>query len=222
MSKPPRALAGLAPLMEPTRLSLYRHLQERAPEAVGRDEAAAALGISRPLAAFHLDRLVAAGLVESTFKRLNDRSGPGAGRPSKLYRPATPELSYSLPARRYDLAGLLLARALRGFGREGIKKLRAEARRYGRSVGQRGGWPELRALLAQEGYSPVDTGKNELALRTCPFDALATESIQPVCAMNLALIEGLVESTGADCRARLAPAPGWCCVRLRNQSGGTM
>ena len=218
MSKPPRALAGLAPLMEPTRLSLYRFLQERAPEAVGRDEAAAAVGISRPLAAFHLDRMVAAGLVESIFKRLNDRSGPGAGRPSKLYRPATPELSYSLPARRYDLAGLLLARAVRGLGGEGIKRLRREARRYGRSLGQQGGWSELRTILTEEGYSPVDTGKNELALRNCPFDALAAESIEPICAMNLALIEGLVQSTAADCRAHLAPTPGWCCIRLRLRS----
>ena len=218
MSEPPRILAGLAPLMEPTRLSLYRHLQERAPEAVGRDEAAAALGISRSLAAFHLDRLVAAGLVASTFKRLNDRSGPGAGRPSKLYRPATPEFSFSLPARHYDLAGLLLARALRGLGQEGVKKLRREAGRYGRSLGQQGGWSELRTILTEEGYAPVDTAKNELALRNCPFDALAAESVDLICAMNLALIEGLVQSTAADCRARLAPTPDWCCVRLRHRS----
>lgn len=219
MSKPPMALAGLAPLIEPIRLSLYRHLQERAPEAVGRDEAAAALGISRSLAAFHLDRLVAAGLVVAIFRRLNDRSGPGAGRPSKLYRPATPELSYSLPPRRYDLAGLLLARAIRGLGQEGVKKVRGEARRYGRSLGQQGGWPELHAILIREGYSPVESGKDELALRNCPFDALAVESIEPVCAMNLALIEGLIEATGAVCAARLTPKPGWCCVRLHRRSG---
>ena len=222
MPKVPRDVADmaeLAPLMEPTRLSLYRHLQERAPEAVSRDEAAAALRISRSLAAFHLDRLVGAGLVESTFKRLNDRSGPGAGRPSKLYRPATAGLSFSFPARRYGLAGLLLARALRGFGQSGIRKLRSEARRHGRSLGKGGGLPELLAILTHEGYSPVDIGENELALRNCPFDALATDSVEAVCAMNLALVEGMVESTGADCRARLAPAPSWCCVRLSQRAG---
>jgi predicted ArsR family transcriptional regulator len=77
----------------------------------------------------------------------------------------------------------------------------------------------LRTILTQEGYSPVDTAKNELALRNCPFDSLAAESVEPVCAMNLALIEGLVEWTGADCRARLTPTLGWCCVRLRHRSG---
>ena len=75
------------------------------------------------------------------------------------------------------------------------------------------------AILTHEGYSPVDTGENELALRNCPFDALATESVEPICAMNLALVEGLVESTGAECRFRLAPAPGWCCVRLSRRAG---
>src|SRR3954462_9711428 len=80
-------LAALAPLAEPMRRRLYLHVATSA-EAVGRDEAAAAVGISRALAAFHLDRLVDEGLLDTEFLRRSGRSGPGAGRPAKLYRRA--------------------------------------------------------------------------------------------------------------------------------------
>jgi predicted ArsR family transcriptional regulator len=209
---------GLAELAEPTRMSLYRHLQERRPEAVGRDEAAAALGISRALAAFHLDQLVRAGLVEVEYRRLHSRTGPGAGRPSKLYRPVGSELSLSVPPRRYDLAGRILARTVRGVGRSAVKRLEHEARLVGRELGHGGGHAELIAVLAAEGYSPREISPNEIGFRNCPFDALATESADPVCAMNAALIDGLIAGTGADSEGRLEPTPGWCCVRLRRLS----
>ena len=215
----PGSTAALAQLAEPTRMSLYLHLHDRIPHPVSRDEAASTLGISRALAAFHLDQLVAAGLVEVTYQRLNARSGPGAGRPSKLYRPAQPEVLFSLPPRHYDLAALLLARTINRLGPPAVKRLRSEARRLGRGLGQGGGWTELVATLAAQGYSPRETGPGETGLRNCPFQSLAAESTAPVCAMNLALIEGLIGSTGAGCEARLAPAAGWCCVRLRHRTG---
>lgn len=207
--------AGLAVLAEPTRLSLYRHLLERRSELVSRDEAAKALGISRALAAFHLDQLVTAGLVEVEYLRLNSRTGPGAGRPSKLYRAAGSELAFSIPPRRYEFASRLLARTVRGLGPTAVKKLENEARQAGRELGHGGGRAELKALLVAEGYSPRETSGGEVGLRNCPFDALAAEAIEPVCAMNSAFIEGLIAGTGAGCESRLAPAPGWCCVRLQ-------
>src|SRR6476661_2344927 len=79
------AIAAAAVLAEPVRRALYEHVADRdAP--VDRDEAAAATGIGRPLAAFHLDRLVAAGLLEVEYRRRSGRTGPGAGRPAKFYR----------------------------------------------------------------------------------------------------------------------------------------
>src|SRR5947209_1403345 len=100
---------------DPTTRSLF-DLVSRSATALGRDAAAAALGIPRATAAFHLDRLVEAGLLTTEFRRLSGRTGPGAGRPAKLYRRAELEVSVSLPERRYDLAGELLSTAIEEAG----------------------------------------------------------------------------------------------------------
>src|SRR5438874_1639871 len=94
-----RDLAALALLDEPTRRRLYEYVSGHS-EPVGRDQAAAALGITRELAAFHLDRLVEAGLLDASYRRLSGRQGPGAGRPAKLYLRADRDLSVSFPERR--------------------------------------------------------------------------------------------------------------------------
>ena len=148
------------------------------------------------------------------YRRINSRTGPGAGRPSKLYRAIGSEVAFSIPPRRYELAGRLLARTVRGLGRSAVKRLEKEARQAGRELGHGGGLAELKALLVAEGYSPREVGGGEVGLRNCPFEALATESVEPVCAMNAAFVEGLIAGTRAVCKLRLAPAPGWCCVRL--------
>src|SRR5438445_9246773 len=106
-----RQIAAIASLHEPARRGLYLYVSSRRRE-VGRDEAARALRISRALAAFHLDKLVQLGLLEAAYRRLSGRQGPGAGRPAKLYRRSTRQLEITLPQRRYELAGRLLARAL--------------------------------------------------------------------------------------------------------------
>lgn len=51
---------------------------------MSRAEAADAVGVARTLAAFHLGKLVDAGLLEVAHRRLTGRSGPGAGRPAKV------------------------------------------------------------------------------------------------------------------------------------------
>jgi predicted ArsR family transcriptional regulator len=78
-------IAGVASPAEPQRRALYRYVVSR-DDPVGKDEAAAALGVGRSVAAFHLDRLVADWLLTTEFRRLSGRQGPGAGRPAKLYR----------------------------------------------------------------------------------------------------------------------------------------
>ena len=78
-----QGLADLAVLAEPVRRRVYLQVLRRA-DAVSRDEAAEALGIGRSLAAFHLDRLVEAGLLETEFRRLSGRTGPGPARSSSL------------------------------------------------------------------------------------------------------------------------------------------
>jgi predicted ArsR family transcriptional regulator len=104
-------VAGVAMLNDPIRRALYRFVVQHA-EPSSRDQAAEAVGVQRTLAAFHLDKLADEGLLEVEFKRLTGRTGPGAGRPSKLYRRSGREIEVSLPPREYDLAAHLLAAAI--------------------------------------------------------------------------------------------------------------
>src|SRR5437588_10352781 len=104
-------IAPLASLADPTRRRLYLFAVAR-PQGVGRDEAATGVGISRALAAFHLDRLVADGLLVADYRRLSGRTGPGAGRPAKIYRRSARELSFSVPRRNHELLARLFAKAM--------------------------------------------------------------------------------------------------------------
>jgi predicted ArsR family transcriptional regulator len=219
-------IAGVAVLEEPVRRRLYLYVAGRG-APVGRDEAARATGVSRALAAFHLDRLAAEGLLEVSFRRLSARRGPGAGRPAKLYRRSARQLTLSLPPRQYELAARMFAGALERAGAPVAAALRADARRLGRGLGAevrgRAGarasarrlLAALEAALAEEGYEPAREKGGTIRLRNCPFHALATEHRALVCGMNLALLGGVVSGARArGVRAVLDPQPGLCCVKL--------
>ncbi|GAA1163595.1 hypothetical protein GCM10009630_72090 [Kribbella jejuensis] len=105
------SLQAVAVLEEPTRRRLYEYVAGRA-EPVSRDDAAAALGIPRTTAAFHLDRLTDEGLLDTCYERRTGRTGPGAGRPAKLYHRSDREIEITLPERQYAVAGHLLAAAI--------------------------------------------------------------------------------------------------------------
>ena len=113
-----RRVTGVAALAEEVRRDLYLYVVAE-PEPVSRDQAAAGVGVPRHTAKFHLDRLVEEGLLETEFRRLSGRQGPGAGRPAKLYRRSPGEVTVSLPERHYDLAGRLLAGAIEDSSRDG-------------------------------------------------------------------------------------------------------
>lgn len=206
-----QTLATLQLLVEPVRRSLYRHVIAAAPAEVGRDAAAEAVGVSRSLAAFHLDKLVEAGLLAVSYRRLSGRSGPGAGRPAKLYRRAEGEHALSVPPRGYAAAARLLAEVADQAGLE--PQLQAAARRAGADAGESlPAGAEIVDALAERGYEPRRQGA-EIRLRNCPFHALAREFPPLVCGMNLALLGGLLgESSGWQ--ARMDPRPGECCVVL--------
>ena len=200
------------------RRALYLHvLGER--REVGRDEAAAAVGVRRGLAAFHLDRLAAEGLLDVEFRRLSGRSGPGAGRPAKLYRAAVDDRAVSLPPRSYGLAAELLAAAVdsgrppRQVAREAGLAMAAELG-LGRHTSVARRLAAAQGALAAHGYQPVVEGK-QVRLRNCPFHALAERHTELVCGMNEALLAGLLEGLEvAGMEARLEPTPGECCVVL--------
>ena len=224
-------ISKIAVLDQPLRRDLYRLLAER-DGWVTRDEASEALDIPRSVAAFHLDKLAAAGVVETTFERTSGRTGPGAGRPAKLYRRGTGEVAASVPDRRYDLAGSLLATAIAEAERTGAPVadcLTAAAHAAGKVVGEEAAaatGPLMKRddrrnavieILARHGYEPVAGKRGEIALVNCPFHRLAEEHRSLVCGMNLDFLAGLLEGMGPADRldARLAPEPGFCCVRIK-------
>lgn len=219
----------IAALDHPVTQSVYRLLTER--DEVSRDAAAQALALARSVAAFHLDKLVDAGLADVRFERLTGRSGPGAGRTAKLYRRSATEIGVSLPERRYDLAGELLAEAVERSSHDGVPvdgALRRASTEAGRRIGEAAGVASGRVAgraqrrvavveaLERHGYEPhVIAG--EVVLTNCPFHVLAEQHRDLVCGMNLELLSGVID--GADAadvlEARLAPRPGYCCVRMK-------
>jgi predicted ArsR family transcriptional regulator len=224
-------ISKIAVLDQPLRRDLYRLLSER-DGWVTRDEASEVLDVPRSVAAFHLDKLAAAGVVETTFERTTGRTGPGAGRPAKLYRRGTGEVAASVPDRRYDLAGSLLATAIAEAERTGAPVadcLTAAARAAGKVIGVEAAVATgpltkrddrrnaVIEILARHGYEPVAGKRGEIALVNCPFHRLAEEHRSLVCGMNLDFLAGLLEGMGSADRldARLAPEPGFCCVRIK-------
>ena len=221
-------VAGIAALADPIRRDLYLYVSaERGP--VSRDEAAAALGVARHTVRFHLDKLVDEGLLDTDFRRLSERRGPGAGRPTKLYKRSRRQLSLTLPERRYDLAGQLLASAidtLTGDTPAVADTVNAAAAAWGRTVGERaraaaGPRPRRGRLidatcdtLTEHGYEPRRDGAT-ITLSNCPFDALAKEHVRLICGMNLAIMRAVTEQVSQSrLAARLEPGPDRCCVIL--------
>lgn len=224
-------ITAVASLDQPLRRQLYEFLADRT-DWLTRDEAADTLDVARSVAAFHLDKLADAGVLEVSFERTTGRTGPGAGRPSKRYRLAVDELSASLPDRRYDLAGHLLAQAVAESTARGTPVgdcLSQGARAAGRAMGgaarsesehnEAGHQAAVMDVLEASGYEPRLVDDEEIVLGNCPFHRLAEEHRALVCGMNLDLLDGVVDGlrVGADLEARLEPEPGLCCVRLRRR-----
>jgi predicted ArsR family transcriptional regulator len=206
------ALAGLASLDEPVRRRLYEYVSEQ-DQPVSREQVAAAAGIGRTLAAYHLDKLAAAGLLETAYQRPADRGGPGAGRPAKLYRPSRRELSVSVPPRAYELLGRLLAETAES---DTTGRVRAALNEAAYDLGRRLSAEtagDLTAVLDGSGYRPRAAAGGILELRNCPFHRLAQDHQGLVCPLNLRLVAGVIAgSKRPSARAVLSPHPGRCCV----------
>ena len=227
-------IVSVGALADPIRRALYRYVASQA-SPVNREQAAKAIGVARHTAKFHLDKLVAEGLLDVEFARPPGRTGPGAGRPAKLFRRSAREWSVSLPARRYDLASHLLARAVTDAQRDGLpatdalaRVARDRGRLLGDDVRRRAGarpnrtklLAETTTVLTESGYEPRADAAG-LTLANCPFHSLAREYTDLVCGMNLALIDGLLESGGGGLEATLDPSPDRCCVRIRTSKPRT-
>jgi predicted ArsR family transcriptional regulator len=227
-------LASLSSLDDPVRLRLYEVVTGQ-PGPVNRDEAASAAGIGRALAVYHLDKLVESGLLVATYSRPAGRSGPGAGRPAKLYARSDREFAVTVPPREYELAARLLVQAVEADPGDRSRAALAEAaRRLGTELGRAfrpdaaerdaaerdaaerdAAERDVEGMLTQQGYEPCRGGDGVIRLRNCPFHQLAEQHRAVVCGMNLALVEGLVAGLGAGgWHPALDPRPGHCCVAI--------
>jgi predicted ArsR family transcriptional regulator len=187
---PQQDIDRLSVLDEPIRRRLLDYVRASS-EPVGREDAATAVGISRSLAAYHLDKLAEHGLLTTGYARPEGRSGPGAGRPAKLYSPAEAEPSAAAA-------------------------LHTVAARSGHELGEEARGSSLSAALADRGYEPFEDEDGVMRLRNCPFHRLAAEHRDLVCGMNQAYLEGFIEGLDRDdVTADLDPAPGRCCVTIR-------
>ncbi|MEV4706904.1 transcriptional regulator [Actinoplanes sp. NPDC049316] len=206
-------VTSVAALDDPTSRAVYDYVS-LASAAVSRDAAAEALGVSRRIAAAHLDKLADKGLLTVEFRRLHERAGPGAGRPAKLYRRAADEVTVSVPDRRYDLVASLLAAAVTeavGTGAEVGETVNRNAYDAGRAIAA--ATPDLLEALLETGYEP-HRSDGGLLLSNCPFHRLARQYTDLVCGLNLHLLRGMTDDSPAAFRPVLDPAPGRCCVRL--------
>jgi predicted ArsR family transcriptional regulator len=206
------------------RLQLYRFVCAQ-PGPVSREQAADAVGIPHHQAKFHLDRLTAEGLLESDYARLTGRSGPGAGRTSKVYRRARRDIAVSLPQREYELAGRLMAQAIAQSASTAepvVEALNRIAHDYGQTIAATTRPPADAAaaldrtvgVLSKCGYEPR-AADGAVQLANCPFHALAREQTELACHMNHALISGVADALaphGPD--VWLQPGPDRCCVVL--------
>jgi predicted ArsR family transcriptional regulator len=227
---PDDSLAAAAVLADGLRRRMYAFIR-RADGPVTRDEVAAEVGISRKLAAFHLDKLAAAGLLRTSFAR------PGglrrAGRSPKRYEPAELDLQVSIPPREHTLlAGILVSAMLATPGDGASVAAQRAAAHRGRELGQAeraaarpGRLGAERALtLASDvldacGFEPVRAGPALVLLRNCPFHPFADQARDLVCGINHAFLNGFLEGLGAEsATAVLNPGPGHCCVELRAAS----
>lgn len=219
-----REIELLALLEDPVRRSLYAHVVRQA-DYVTREDAAKAVGVARGLAAFHLDKLAAEGLLESIYRRPAGRAGPGVGRPAKLYRRSPRQVTLSLPPRDYELLARLLASAfdvkradpitghLWQAAREVGTALAVEARRSaGRRANRRRLLEAGLSILWRQGYEPRRSS-SDIELLNCPFYPVAKAHQDLVCSLNLAMLAAFATDLSVKALTpRLEPRDDRCCV----------
>lgn len=221
-------LQSVGVLNDESRRRMFSFIR-RARRAVTRDEAAESIGISRKLAAFHLDKMVTAGLLRARYEALGDT--PKVGRRPKVYEATGLDVAVSIPGRQFRLlADLLLDSIIGETGCESgaeaaIRTAHArgvalgEAERDNQTQSRFDGvdaLPRCGAMLEDHGYEPTPGGPGELRLHNCPFHPLAAKAPELVCGINHAFLAGYLEGLGTEAvTAQLVPTPGECCVRLR-------
>jgi predicted ArsR family transcriptional regulator len=211
-------LARAALLADPVRRRIFRFVR-RARRPVTRDEAAASARVSRNLAAFHLDKLVEAGLLRAGRQAVIGSAR--VGRKPKVYEAGPVEVHLDVPQRQHALlAGVLLETLAAGGGVP--QAVLDSAARRGEELGRaaRSEAVSVAAALERLGFEPYEAAPSVVRLANCPFHPLAASSRDLVCGVNQALIAGLLTGLEAEeMEAFLGPCAGECCVEIRKQLG---
>ncbi|TCO54302.1 helix-turn-helix transcriptional regulator [Actinocrispum wychmicini] len=222
------AISAVAALDDALRREMYLFIRQ-AHQPVTRDQAAASVGISRKLAAFHLDKLVDAGLLRAHYGQVGGIRK--VGRKPKLYEPTDTDFHVTIPERRHAMLADILIDAVLTEGKDENAHQAAirAATTHGEELGTaerdqvKGRLGAERALtlcegvLVRNGFEPTRESPTCVRLRNCPFHPLAARATDLVCGMNHAFLTGML--TGLDAasiRAILTPRPGECCVELRS------
>ncbi len=216
-----RTWPAVAALVDPVRRALYEHVRrERRP--VTREEAAQAVDVSRNLAAFHLDKLVEVGMLHARYEAPAEQPR-GRGRTPKVYEATDGGLSLTVPQRRYELVGTILADAIATEPADAGVAAHRRAAQLGHDIGVAAAGIRDAAIgkatraLTDLGYEPR-AGEDGIVLGNCPFHALATRHTALICGINAEFIAGLLAGLGCEAlRAELRPRPDGCCVCVRPQ-----
>ena len=216
--EPDPAIRAVAALDDPLRRGMFRFIRlSRQP--VTREAAAASVGISRKLAAFHLDKLVEAGVLRANYEPVG--SVRKVGRTPKVYEATDTDININIPPRQHELLADILLEAVltEGKGEDARQAATRVAGQRGRDLGTRERHHRRPAALARLGFEPTRDSPVCLRLRNCPFHPLADKAPELVCGMNEAFLTGMLAGLGTPrVRAVLAPRPGECCVQLRAAS----
>ncbi|MGE3620465.1 MAG: helix-turn-helix transcriptional regulator [Acidimicrobiia bacterium] len=189
---------------DPTRRDIYLFVHERSRDGgVGATaaEVAEAFELHPNVARHHLDKLAGGGHVEVG----TERSRSGAGRPSKRYRCAEPDVSLELPIRHDDLLVTLLGRTLSMLPHEQAEAMAEQVGvEYGRRVASSMGGDLHRSFraalhavadaLSAHGFAAhAERHRGELRIVSehCPFGETAIEH-PVICAVDRGLVRGML------------------------------
>lgn len=202
----------VAALGDGTRRRVFFVVRE-ADGLVGKDEVAEAVGITRRLAGFHLDKLVEQGFLRAEFQRRTGRTGPGAGRPAKLYALAEAEQRSTLEVKHYDLLAELLLRAMSDrSGEDPQQVLERVGYEFGRELGeaerQAGRSPSYQSttdavmgvvgVLTRFGFGATAEDDGRITARACPFEEMAKVDPVRVCGLDRAIWRGVLSAFNPD------------------------
>ena len=206
-----------AALGDPTRRRVFFAVRSAGREQT-KDEVAAAVGIERRLAGFHLDKLVEHGFLEADLRH-REGAGRGAGRPAKRYQLAEAEVLVALPERHYELLASLLLRASR---ERGGGTPQAELERVGHDFGFEMGLADVASgaaspgasmteamesiarLLTRYGFAARSEGEARLRACACPFEELAFDDPERICGLDRAIWRGMLAAFAPDATLRVA------------------